>query len=95
MENIHSTGNSISLNFKTLSNVKQSTKDIYFKDTYDERIFQELMTNLAEIMPIEFFSDDTEFKEKSEIGYTKITNDLGFDKQAFSFKSLEKYNSKS
>ncbi|NJD76876.1 MAG: hypothetical protein FIB08_07260 [Candidatus Methanoperedens sp.] len=94
LESAHPIEASISLNLKTLSGVKSSTKDIYFKDTYDERIFQELMTNLAEIMPIEFFSDDMEFKEKSEIGYAKITNDLGFDKQAFSFNSLERYNTK-
>lgn len=95
LENIHSIDGLIRLNFKTLSNVKQSTKDIYFKDTYDERIFQELMTNLTGIMPIEFFSDDKEFKEKSNIGYAKIINDLGFDKQAFACESLEKYNIKS
>jgi len=89
LDNIHSIGDLIGLNLKTLGNVKQSTKDIYFKDTYDERIFQELLTNLNEIQPIEFFSDDIEFVKKSRMGYEKISNDLKYSKNMLSCKLLQ------
>lgn len=91
LDNIHSIGDFIGLNLKTLSNVKQSTKDIYFKDTYDERIFQELLTNLNEIQPIELFSDDIEFIKKSRMGFEKISNDLQYSKNMFSCKLLQEY----
>lgn len=91
LDNIHSIGDLIGLNLKTLGNVKQSTKDIYFKDTYDERIFQELLTNLNEIQPIEFFSDDIEFVKKSRMGYEKISNELKYSKNMLSCKLLQEY----
>lgn len=89
LENMHSIEDIISLNFKTLSDVKQSTKEIYFKDTYDERIFQELMTNLTDVIPIEFLSDDNEFINKSKIGFEKISNDLKYSNNIFSCKLLQ------
>lgn len=85
----HSIEAIISLNFKTLSDVKQSTKEIYFKDTNDERIFQELMTNLTDVIPIEFLSDDDEFINKSKIGFEKISNDLKYSNNIFSCKLLQ------
>lgn len=91
LENIHSVDELINLNLGNLSSVKRLTKDIYFKNNNDERIFQELMTNLSEILPIEFFSDDEEFVKKSEQGYAKIANDLRYNKNAFSCKLLQDY----
>ncbi len=91
LESIHSVEKAINLNLKNLSNVKQLIKDIYFKNANDERIFQELMTNLNEVQPIEFFSDDNEFIKKSTIGYEKISNDLKYSKNLFSCKLLQEY----
>lgn len=87
--NIHPIEDMISLNLKALGNVKQSTKDIYFKNTNDERIFQELMTNLPNVTPIEFLSDDNEFIKKSKIGFEKISNDLKYSNNMFSCKLLQ------
>jgi len=89
LENTHSIEAIISLNFKTLSDVKQSTKEIYFKDTYDERIFQELMTNLSDVIPIELISDDIGFIKNSKIGFEKISNDLKYSNNIFSCKLLQ------
>jgi len=89
LESIHSLENAINMNFNNLVNVKQLTNDIYFKNTNDERIFQELMTNLDEVSPIVFFSDDHEFIKKSKIGYEKISNDLKYSKNFFSCELLQ------
>ncbi|MCZ7392265.1 MAG: hypothetical protein ABOK23_09260 [Candidatus Methanoperedens sp.] len=80
------------LNSKNLANVKKSLAEIHFKDSYDERIFLELMTNLNEIKPIEFFLDDREFAKNCKKGFTNIANDLRFQKEAFSCKLLKDYN---
>jgi len=80
----------INLDYKRLSDVKKSLHDIHFNDTNDERIFQELMTNLSKIQPIEFFSDDYEFIKKSEKGFSRLSIDLKYDSNAFSCMLLKK-----
>ncbi len=88
LEEIHPISYKISLKRKNLSAVKEALTEIEFEDTNDLRIFQELMTNLNEIKPAEFFSNDLEFIKKCEQGYAKIVNHLGFDNRAISFKLL-------
>ena len=62
--------------------------EIHFKDNYDEQIFKELMTNLFKVKPIEFFSNDKEFADKSTIGFAEIAKIFMFDETAFSFVLL-------
>ncbi len=64
--------------------MKRSLADIHFKDTNDGRIFQELMTNLEDIKPIEFFLDDRDFAKKCNVGFTNIANDMEFNESDFS-----------
>ncbi len=85
---IHPIFYKIILNRKNLSAVKKALTEVDFKDTNDERIFQELMTNVRGLTPIEFYSNDSEFIKKCEQGYIKIANHFGLDKLAFSFKLL-------
>jgi len=85
IEEIHSSFEIISLNQRALPNIRKSLAGVYFKDTNDERIFLEIISNLNEINPIELFSNDNEFKKKCEMGYENIKNDLKFDNQAFQF----------
>ena len=66
-----------------LNNVKRSLAEIHFKDTNDGRIFQELMTNLEDIKPIEFFLDDRDFAKKCDLGFANIANDMDFVKSDF------------
>jgi len=47
IDEIHPDFDIIYLDLNHLSNVKKSLADIHFKDTNDERIFQELMTNIG------------------------------------------------
>jgi len=89
---IHPNFDIIVLNSENLSNVKRLLAEIHFKDSYDERIFLELMTNLNEIKPIEFFLDDKEFAKNCKKGFANIANDLRFKKGAFSCKLLKDYN---
>ncbi len=84
----------ISLNLDHLGKVKKSLSEIHFKDTNDERIFQELMTNLNNVKPIEFFLDDLDFANKCRKGFGNIANDMGFETGAFSCKLLRDYSSK-
>lgn len=72
------------LNHDGLNIVKRSLADIHFKDTNDGRIFQELMTNLEDIKPIEFFLDDRDFAKKCNVGFTNIANDMEFNESDFS-----------
>ncbi|NJD53002.1 MAG: hypothetical protein FIB07_09070 [Candidatus Methanoperedens sp.] len=83
IKEIHPDFKIISLDLDHLSEIKKSLADIHFKDTNDERIFQELMTNLADIKPIEFFLDDLDFAKKCIKGFGKIANDMGFENEAF------------
>lgn len=85
IEEIHSIFKILSLNQKALHDIKKSLAGIYFKDTNDERIFLEIISNLNEINPIELYSNDNEFRKKCEMGYENIKNDLKFDNQAFQF----------
>jgi PIN domain nuclease of toxin-antitoxin system len=85
IEEIHSIFKILSLNQKALHDIKKSLAEIYFKDTNDERIFLEIISNLNEINPIELYSNDNEFRKKCEMGYENIKNDLKFDNQAFQF----------
>lgn len=71
------------LNHDRLNNVKRSLAEIHFKDTNDGRIFQELMTNLEDIKPIEFFLDDRDFAKKCDLGFANIANDMDFVKSDF------------
>ena len=80
------------LNSKNLADVKKSLAEIHFKDSYDERIFLELMTNLSEIKPIEFFLDDREFAKNCKKGFANIANDLLFEKEEFSCRLLKDYS---
>lgn len=92
IDDIHPDFEIIFLNFDNLSKVKKSLVDVHFKDTNDERIFQELMTNLDEIKPLEFFLDDMDFANKCRKGFVNIANDLGFENDAFSCKLFKDYN---
>ena len=92
IDEIHPDFEIIDLDLNHLSNVKKSLADIHFKDTNDERIFQELMTNLDEIKPIEFFLEDKEFAKNCKKGFANISNDLGFEKEAFSCRLLNGHN---
>jgi replicative DNA helicase len=85
---MHSISKIIALNKDSLSDVKKSLVEIDFKDTNDLLIFQEIMTNLNDIKPIEFFSNDQEFSKKSILGYAEIVKNLISDNQAFSFVLL-------
>lgn len=78
----------IFLNLNSLNVVKKSLTEVYFKDTNDDRIFQELMTNLEEIKPIEFILDDRDFAKKSMKGFENIAHDLGFADSDFTVKLL-------
>lgn len=78
----------IFLNLNSLNVVKKSLTEVYFKDTNDDRIFQELMTNLEEIKPIEFILDDRDFAKKSMKGFENIARDLGFADSDFTAKLL-------
>ncbi|MDD5617386.1 MAG: hypothetical protein PHH85_14440 [Candidatus Methanoperedens sp.] len=75
-----------------LADVKKSLAEIHFKDSYDERVFLELMTNLSEIKPIEFFLDDREFDKNCKRGFANIANDLLFEKEEFSCRLLKDYS---
>ena len=77
------------LNHDNLEDVKKSIVGVYFKDNNDERIFQELMTNLAKINPLEFYLDDVEFIKKIEKSYLNYIEILGYGKEAFSCHLLE------
>ncbi len=88
IEELHPDFEIISLDFDHLGDIKKSLAEIHFKDTNDERIFQELMTNLKDIKPIEFFLDDLDFAKKCMKGFGKIANDMGFENEAFSSKLL-------
>lgn len=92
IDDIHPDFEIIFLNLDNLGKVKKSLADIHFKDTNDERLFQELMTNLDEIKPLEFFLDDMDFANKCWKGFANIANDLGFENDAFSCKLLKDYN---
>lgn len=92
IDDIHPDFEIIFLNLDNLSKVKKSLADIHFKDTNDERLFQELMTNLDEIKPLEFFLDDMDFATKCRKGFVNIANDLGFESDAFSCNLLKDYN---
>ena len=78
----------IFLNLDRLKDVKKSLTEVYFKDTNDDRIFQELMTNLEDIKPIEFILDDRDFAKKSMKGFENIAHDLGFADSDFTAKLL-------
>lgn len=91
IDGIHPHIGKISLNQDRLGDVKRSLSDIYFKDTTDERIFQELMTNLDKIKPINFFLDDRDFAKKCRNGFARVSNDMGFKDGAFSCKSIQDY----
>ena len=88
IEELHPDFEIISLDLDHLGDIKKSLAEIHFKDTNDERIFQELMTNLKDIKPIEFFLDDLDFAKKCMKGFGKIANDMGFENEAFSSKLL-------
>jgi len=68
IEETHQDFEILFLNHDRLNNVKKSLAEIHFKDTNDGRIFQELMTNLEDIKPIEFFLDDRDFAKKCDLG---------------------------
>ncbi len=89
IEQIHSINEIIVLNHDNLEDVKKSTTGVYFKDNNDERIFQELMTNIAKINSLEFFSDDVEFIKKIEKSYLNCIEILGYSKEAFSCHLLQ------
>lgn len=88
LEEIHPNCKVIILKLDNLSGVKKALVNIDFKDNNDEQIFKELMTNIFEVKPIEFFSNDKEFAEKSMTGYTEIAKIFVLDKNAFSFVLL-------
>lgn len=85
IKEIHSTYSIISLDTHNLRGVKKGLIDIHFKDNMDDQIFKELMTNLFELKPITFFSNDKEFAEKSKKGYTEIAKIFVFGEGDFSF----------
>jgi len=89
IDEIHQNFEIIKLKSENLSGVKKSLAEIHFKDSYDERIFLELMTNLYEVKPIEFFLDDREFARNCKTGFSNISSNLGFEMNAFSCKSLK------
>lgn len=86
---IHQNFEIITLKSEHLSGIKKSLAEIHFKDSYDERIFLELMTNLYEIKPIEFFLGDREFARNCKKGFSNIARDMGFEMNAFSCKLLK------
>ncbi|CAG0995518.1 MAG: hypothetical protein MPEBLZ_02332 [Candidatus Methanoperedens nitroreducens] len=86
---IHRNFEVITLKSENLSDVKKSLAEIHFKDSYDERIFLELITNLYEIKPIEFFLDDKEFAKNCKKGFSNIVSDMEFEMNAFSCKLLK------
>lgn len=86
---IHQNFEIITLKSENLSGIKKSLAEIHFKDSYDERIFLELMTNLYEIKPIEFFLGDKEFARNCKKGFSNIARDMGFEMNAFSCKLLK------
>lgn len=83
IEETHPNFEILFLNHDRLNNVKRSLTEIHFKDTNDGRIFQELMTNLEDIKPIEFFLDDRDFAKKCDLGFANIANDMDFVKSDF------------
>ncbi len=89
IDEIHQNFEIIKLKSENLSGIKKSLAEIHFKDSYDERIFLELMTNLYEVKPIEFFLDDREFARNCKTGFSNISSNLGFEMNAFSCKSLK------
>jgi hypothetical protein len=86
---IHSNSEVLILDKKQLDIVKKATIEIHFKDTNDERIFQELMTNLCLIKPIDFYLDDAEFAKKIDEAYLNLDETLGFENDAFSCNLLK------
>ncbi|ETA67372.1 hypothetical protein MettiDRAFT_0793 [Methanolobus tindarius DSM 2278] len=70
LDDMHSNdGKIILLNHNHLKAVKEATIGTYFKDPNDERIFFELMTNLLDIVPINFYTGDSEFVKKINKSY--------------------------
>jgi hypothetical protein len=59
----------ILLDQANLKPIKTATTGTYFKDPNDERIFYELMTNLPDIVPINFYTGDSEFVKKINQSY--------------------------
>ena len=86
---IHKNFEIITLKSKNLSGIKKALAEIHFKDSYDERIFLELITNLYEIKPIEFFLADREFARNCKKGLSNIVSNMGFEMNAFSCKLLK------
>ncbi len=77
IDEIHQNFEIIKLKSENLSGIKKSLAEIHFKDSYDERIFLELMTNLYEVKPIEFFLDDREFARKLQDRFFKYIQQFG------------------
>ncbi len=88
IEEIHPISKIITLDSDNLSSVRRALVDIQFKDNNDEGIFTELMTNLNEVKPIEFCSNDKEFAEKSILDYAEVAKIFIFNNQDFSFVLL-------
>lgn len=85
IKEIHSFYDIINLESENLSGVKKGLVDVHFKDNMDDQIFKELMTNLFEVKPITFFSNDKEFADKCKKGYAEIAKIFMFEDGAFSF----------
>ena len=85
IQEMHPNSEIVILEKDNITGVKKGLVNVNFKDNNDEQIFQELMTNIFELKPIELFSDDKEFKEKCTIGYAEIEKIFALESGAFSF----------
>jgi hypothetical protein len=84
LEKYHLVEEVISINKSNLSLAKKSAVDVYFKDSNDERIYLDLITNLTKIKPATFYSNDKEFIKKMQECYVIFSQISGHEKEAFS-----------
>jgi hypothetical protein len=90
METIHPTEISIiHANPRHLKNIRENIAGTYFKDTNDERIFLELITNLPMIEPVVFYTDDREFVKKIDQCCTDCIKYFGYNNGSFSCNLLD------
>jgi hypothetical protein len=90
IENAHpGTINIIQIEHNNLKSIKEKTSGTYFKDSKDERIYFELMTNLPSLVPIVFYTADKEFWKKINQSYSACTKHFGYSESSFSCEIID------
>ncbi|QLC50605.1 hypothetical protein HWN40_10380 [Methanolobus zinderi] len=74
----------LGLDHEHLSGIKEKTTSVYFKDTNDEKIYRELMTNLPKLEPVDFYTADREFAKKINQSYMDCLKYFGYEDGSFS-----------